>query len=98
MKLDRELADSILKLRPYAAFQKFVDAIQQDGAEAMLDMVNAPTDQVGRLQGRAGYALEIQSALAQAAEVLEKIERKQPTGENGDVRSTRISSQGRGAF
>jgi len=30
MKLDRELADSILKLRPYAAFQRFVDAIQQD--------------------------------------------------------------------
>jgi hypothetical protein len=91
MKLDRDTADAILKLRPYPAFQKFLEAIRQDGIQAMLDLVAARGESVGRLQGRAEYANEVCDAVGQAADVLAKFENKPTIGEDGYARSTRIS-------
>ncbi len=98
MKLTRELAEAIVKVRPYDAFQTFLKAIEQDGAQTMLDLVDAPPDRVGRLQGRAKLAQDILQAVKEAAQVLEKMQRNHPLGEDGNARSTRISSQSSGAF
>jgi hypothetical protein len=98
VQVTKELADAILKLRPYPSFQLFVEAIHQDGVQAMLDLVNARPEAVGRLQGIAHESLEICNAVEQAGEILAKFEKSNPLGENGENRSTRSSSTGRGAF
>lgn len=90
MKLTPELADAILKLRPYPAFQKFLEGINQDGIEAMLNLVKARGDAIGQLQGKAEEAQSILGAVGQADAYLEKIASKQHnTGEDGYVRSTK---------
>jgi hypothetical protein len=98
MKPDRDTAEAILKLLPYPAFQKFVEAIRQDGVEAMAALVTAKPEFVGRLQGRAELAIEIGDALNNAAGILEKFQKNQPLGENGENRSTRIDQARRGAI
>lgn len=91
MKLTVELADAILKLRPYPAFQKFLEGINQDGIEAMLNLVKARGDAIGPLQGKAEEAQSILGAVGQADQFLEKIAANQQrnTGEDGHVRSTK---------
>lgn len=91
MKLTIELADAILKLRPYPAFQKFLEGINQDGIEAMLNLVKARGDAIGPLQGKAEESQSILSAVGQADVFLQKIESNQQrnTGEDGHVRSTK---------
>lgn len=100
MKLTPELCEALVNLKPYAAFQTFLRAVQQDGVDTMLDLVKATPDAVGRLQGRAGLSQDILTVVEQAAETLEKYRRSQSpqTGEDARERSTRISSTGRGAF
>ena len=90
MKLNPELADAILKLRPYPAFQKFLEGINQDGIEAMLNLVKARGDAIGPLQGKAEEAQSILGAVGQADQYLEKMMMNQQrnTGEDGYVRST----------
>jgi hypothetical protein len=93
VKLTVELADAICKLRPYPAFQKFLEGINQDGIEAMLNLVRARGDAIGPLQGKAEEAQSILAAVGQADKFLEKIAESQSrnTGEDGHVRSTRSS-------
>ncbi len=94
MKLTVELADAICKLRPYPAFQKFLEGINQDGIEAMLNLVKARGDAIGPLQGKAEEAQSILAAVGQADSFLSKVEASQSRnqGEDGHVRSTRSSS------
>ena len=91
MKLTIELADAILKLRPYPAFQKFLEGINQDGIDSMLNLVKARGDAIGPLQGNAEEAQSILTAVEQADAFLEKIASNQQrnTGEDGHVRSTK---------
>jgi hypothetical protein len=97
VKLTQPLAEAFLRLRGNEGFQLIVEAIRQDGNQAMLDLVDAPLDHVPRLQGRAAYCKEFITGLNGAADLLEKVSKQQP-GEYGADRSTRISTQGRGAF
>ena len=94
MKLTIELADAILKLRPYPAFQKFLEGINQDGIDSMLNLVKARGDAIGPLQGKAEEAQSILAATGQAGEYLQKLELNQNrnTGEDGYVRSTKQNS------
>ena len=94
MKLTIELADAILKLRPYPAFQKFLEGINQDGIDSMLNLVKARGDAIGPLQGKAEEAQSILTAVEQADAFLEKIALNQQrnTGEDGYVRSTKQNS------
>ena len=93
MKLTVDLADAICKLRPYPAFQQFLEGINQDGIEAMLNLVKARGDAIGPLQGKAEEAQSILAAVGQADVYLQKLEdsRNRNTGEDGHVRSTRTS-------
>jgi hypothetical protein len=84
MKLTVELADAICKLRPYPAFQKFLEGINQDGIEAMLNLVKARGDAIGPLQGKAEEAQSILGCVGQADIYLEKMATKQRNpGEHG---------------
>ena len=91
MKLTPELAEAIQKLLPYPSFQKFLEGINQDGIEAMLNLVKARGDAIGPLQGKAEEAQSILAATGQAGEYLQKLELNQNrnTGEDGYVRSTK---------
>jgi hypothetical protein len=94
MKLTPELAEAIVKLRPYPAFQKFLEGINQDGVEAMLNLVKARGKNViGPLQGKAEEAQSILAAVNDVDLYLEKLNRPHNPGENGYVRSTRTSPQ-----
>lgn len=65
----------------------------------MFDLVSAPPDAVARLQGRAQSSQEVLACMDEAAGFLDKMSRKQQQiGEDGNARSTRISSQASGAF
>ncbi len=90
MRLTPELAEAIQKLLPYPSFQKFLEGINQDGIEAMLNLVKARGDAIGPLQGKAEEAQSILAATGQAGEYLQKLELNQNrnTGEDGYVRST----------
>ena len=94
MKLTPELGEAIQKLLPYPAFQKFLEGINQDGAEAMINLVRARGDAIGPLQGRAEEAQSILAAVSQAGAYLQKLESNQQrnTGEDGHVRSTKQNS------
>lgn len=98
MKITEELCDALVKLKPYPAFQTVLQAIDQAGVDAMLELVDVPPDRVGRLQGRAALSREILDAANSAAQTLEKFQSNKPTGEDAHGRSTRISSKGSGAF
>ncbi len=91
MKLTPELAEAIQKLLPYPSFQKFLEGINQDGIEAMLNLVKARGDAIGPLQGKAEEAQSILAAVGQAGVYLQKLESNQQrnTGEDGHVRSTK---------
>ncbi len=91
MRLTPELAEAIQKLLPYPSFQKFLEGINQDGIEAMLNLVKARGDAIGPLQGKAEEAQSILAATGQAGEYLQKLELNQNrnTGEDGYVRSTK---------
>jgi hypothetical protein len=91
MKLTPELAEAIQKLLPYPAFQKFLEGINQDGIEAMLNLVKARGDAIGPLQGKAEAAQSILGAVGQAEAFLKKVQSNQQrnTGEDGHVRSTK---------
>jgi hypothetical protein len=94
MKLTPELAEAICKLRPYPAFQLFLEGINQDGITAMLNLVRARGDAIGPLQGKAEEAQSILGAVSDADAYLEKlmIAQQRNTGEDGHhVRSTRTS-------
>jgi hypothetical protein len=97
MQVTRELVEAIVKLRPYPSFQTIIAAIQQDELETMKELIDAPPDRVGRLQGRAKCTSDLLRIIDEAAVTLEKFQRNNP-GEDGNARSTRISSTGRGAF
>lgn len=99
MKLTPELAEAICKLRPYPAFQLFLEGINQDGIEAMLFLVKARGDAIGPAQGRAEEAQSILGAVGQADVYLAKIEsnKTRNTGEDGYVRSTKQNSATGGA-
>jgi hypothetical protein len=91
VKLNVELAEAIQKLLPYPAFQKFLEGINQDGIDAMLNLVKARGDAIGPLQGKAEEAHSVLNAVEQAGAFLEKIAANQQrnTGEDGHVRSTK---------
>jgi hypothetical protein len=98
VKLTVGLAEAICKLRPYPAFQTFLEGINQDGIEAMLNLVKARGDAIGPLQGKAEEAHSILGAVGQADQFLQKIDASQQRniGEDGHVRSTRTSPPGGG--
>ena len=99
MNSSKELCEALSKLKPYPAFRLFLQAIDQAGVDAMLDLVDAPPERVGRLQGRAALSREILDIANTAEATLAKYQRNdnQP-GEDGNARSTRISPQASGAF
>ncbi len=96
----KELCEALSKLKPYPAFQLFLQAIDQAGIDAMLELVDAPPDRVGRLQGRAALSRDFLDVVNTAEQILAKMQRneKQPTGEDAHGRSTRIDSKASGAF
>ncbi len=97
----KELCEALSKLKPYPAFQLFLQAIDQAGIDAMLELVDASPDRVGRLQGRAALSRDILDVANTAEQVLAKFQKndhKQPIGEDAHGRSTRINSQASGAF
>jgi len=99
VKPSKELCEALSKLKPYPAFQLFLQAIDQAGIDAMLELVDAPPDRVGRLQGRAALSRDLLDVANSAEKTLAKYQRSdnQP-GEDGNARSTRISPQASGAF
>jgi hypothetical protein len=96
MKLNPELAEAIVKLRPYPAFQKFLENINQDGIEAMLNLVKARGDAIGPLQGKAEEAQSILGAISGVDLYLEKLNRSHNPGENGYVRSAQSNPRSSG--
>ena len=97
----RELVEAITKIRPYPSFQLFLQAIDQAGIDAMLELVDAPPDRIGRLQGRAALSRDLLDLVNTAETVLAKYSKNDThstTGEDAHGRSTRISSQASGAF
>lgn len=97
----RELVEAIAKIRPYPSFQKFLQAIDQAGIDAMLELVDAPPDRIGRLQGRAALSRDLLDLVNTAESVLAKYSKNDtnPTiGEDANERSARINSQASGAF
>jgi hypothetical protein len=88
MKLNPELAEAIIKLRPYPAFQKFLENINQDGVEAMLNLVRARGDAIGPLQGKAEETQSILAAVSGVDLYVEKLSKSHNPGEYGHVRST----------
>lgn len=100
MNPSKELCEALSKLKPYPAFQLFLQAIDQAGIDAMLELVDAPPDRVGRLQGRAALSRDLLDIANTAEKTLAKYQRNdnhQP-GEDGNARSTRISPQAGGTL
>jgi hypothetical protein len=84
MKLNPELAEAIIKLRPYPAFQKFLENINQDGVEAMLNLVKARgPDAIGPLQGKAEETQSILAAVSGVDLYVEKLSKSRNPGEYG---------------
>ena len=97
----RDLCEAVAKLQPYPSFQQFLRAIDQAGIDAMLELVDAPPDRIGRLQGRAALSRDLLELVNSAETILAKYAKNDnhsTTGEDAHERSTRISSQASGAF
>ena len=95
-----ELCEALNKLKPYPSFQMFLRVIDQAGIDAMLDLVDAPPDRIGRLQGRAALSRDLLDLANTAEQILKKYSESKntTTGEDAHGRSTRIDPKASGAF